>query len=119
MNQCLESYLFSNMTYPQLQFPILPCTNLSRSSALALALTWIPVETQKVSHSPGSMKARLRRLPGDISHNPHSRLKHTTIQDLETGLRTGGMACLYSPFSTHVLWQEVLLEESIYTTSCY
>ena len=119
MNQCQESYLFSNMTYPQLQFPILPCTNLSRSSALALALTWIPVETQKVSHSPGSMKARLRRLPGDISHSPHSRLKHTTIQDLETGLRTGGMACLYSPFSTHVLWQESLLEESIYTASCY
>ena len=66
------------------------------------------------------MKALLRRLPGDISHCcPHSRLKHTNIQDLQTGLSTSRLSYLYSPFLTHVLWQEILVEESIYSKTCY
>ena len=57
---------------------------MTQCSSYTLGLTWKPVERQKVSHWPGSMKALLRRLPGDISHTPHNRLKHTTSKDLLT-----------------------------------
>ena len=64
--------------------PALQVSLMTQCSSYRLGLTWKPVERQKVSHWPGSMKALLRRLPGDISHTPHNRLKHTTSKDLLT-----------------------------------
>ena len=48
-------------------------------------LTWKPLERQKLSHCPGSMKALLRSpaWARDLSDRPWKRLKHRRIQDLQ------------------------------------
>ena len=66
------------VTEPPLQLII-----VINTTHLTFSLTWKPLERQKLSHWPGSMKALLRWPAWDTSDSPpHMRLKHRRIQDL-------------------------------------